>query len=427
MTLWAAKEAGLAPSLFFDEGKQWGRSRRLISPNFVGHNLTANIACIVKIAERFCAKLGGHADSDEVVDAKQHFAHFTHDIIALTACGIDVNSTGSTDDHPCLSFRAIQSAISTMGVLQFNAMKIFQWKYLPSLMPWVQRAKKHSCQLDAIVQDSIDAARCSKGENAPASGRDGVSTSTLLRNISTRSSDSARSDRMKFSDDEILHEVKSLFLAGTDTTSLSLCWAMYYLAKNPATFARCRNEGLKAAPMSRGMASTPEQLKQLVFCAAVFREVVRLRPSGPILFHTCMEDHTTNKGFKIKKGRGVMVLIRFASISEENFTRGAEFIPERWIESERDEALLGKGVECDEKSNVRHTHDAFLGFGSGPRVCPGKDLARIEATIMIAAICSRFEVTLAPCQNDPPGEVVEFTTGPETMKLKFKRNEDAST
>ena len=46
----------------------------------------------------------------------------------------------------------------------------------------------------------------------------------------------------------------------------------------------------------------------------------------------------------------------------------------RWIESERDEALLGKGVECDKKSNVRHIHDAFLGFGSGPRVCPGKVL-----------------------------------------------------
>ena len=29
---------------------------------------------------------------------------------------------------------------------------IIQWKYLPSLMPWVQRAKKHSCQLGAIVQ-----------------------------------------------------------------------------------------------------------------------------------------------------------------------------------------------------------------------------------------------------------------------------------
>ncbi|CAN0418983.1 unnamed protein product, partial [Ascophyllum nodosum] len=369
---WAARQAGLAPSMFLNEGKQWGRSRRLISPNLVGHNLTAMIPCIVKISERFCAKLGGHADSDEVVDAKQHFALFTHDIIAFTACDIDVDSTGSTDDNPSLSFRAIQSAISTANDLQFNAMKIIQWKYLPSLMPWVQRAKKHSCQLGAIVQDSIDTARCSKSENTPASGRDGVVTSTLLRNIITRSSDSAGSDRMKFSDEEILHEVKTLFLAGTDTTSFSLCWAMYYLAKNPVAFARCRNEGLKAAPMSRGMVSTPEQLNQLVFCAAVFREAVRLRPSGPLLAHTCMEDHTTNKGFKIKKGRGVILLLRFASISEKNFTRGAEFIPERWIESERDEALLGKGVECDKKSDLRHMHDAFLGFGSGPRMCPGK-------------------------------------------------------
>ncbi|CAN0309951.1 unnamed protein product, partial [Ascophyllum nodosum] len=33
VTLWAAREAGLAPSMFFNEGKQWGRLRRLISPN----------------------------------------------------------------------------------------------------------------------------------------------------------------------------------------------------------------------------------------------------------------------------------------------------------------------------------------------------------------------------------------------------------
>ena len=41
----------------------------------------------------------------------------------------------------------------------------------------------------------------------------------------------------------------SLFIAGTDTTSLALSWAMYYLVKNPVAFARCRAEGLKAAPM----------------------------------------------------------------------------------------------------------------------------------------------------------------------------------
>lgn len=44
----------------------------------------------------------------------------------------------------------------------------------------------------------------------------------------------------------------------------------------------------------------------------------------------------------------------------------------RWIESERTEALLGKGIGGDEERSIRHVEDAFLGFGSGPRVCPGQ-------------------------------------------------------
>ena len=55
----------------------------------------------------------------------QSAAQFTHDIIAFMACDIDVDSTGSTDDEPSLSFCAIQSALSTMdALLQFNAMKM---------------------------------------------------------------------------------------------------------------------------------------------------------------------------------------------------------------------------------------------------------------------------------------------------------------
>ena len=41
-------------------------------------------------------------------------------------------------------------------------------------------------------------------------------------------------------------------------------------------------------------------------------------------------------------------------------------------------------------------------------------------------LCSLFH-TACIDQNDPPEEVYEITAGPETMKLKFKRNEDAST
>lgn len=47
----------------------------------------------------------------------------------------------------------------------------------------------------------------------------------------------------------------------------------------------------------------------------------------------------------------------------------------RWIDSERDEALLSKGIRDDtpvEGSTVRHNREAWLAFGSGPRVCPGQ-------------------------------------------------------
>jgi len=47
-------------------------------------------------------------------------------------------------------------------------------------------------------------------------------------------------------------------------------------------------------------------------------------------------------------------------------------ISERWIESERAEALLGKCPADGEEKSIRHVHDAFLGFGGGPRVCPGQ-------------------------------------------------------
>ena len=42
----------------------------------------------------------------------------------------------------------------------------------------------------------------------------------------------------------------------------------------------------------------------------------------------------------------------------------------RWIEAERVEALL-KGTDKSE-SDIRHVEGAFLSFGAGPRVCPGK-------------------------------------------------------
>lgn len=49
----------------------------------------------------------------------------------------------------------------------------------------------------------------------------------------------------------------------------------------------------------------------------------------------------------------------------------------RWIEAEREEALLGKGEARDGKGGVVHEEKAFLSLGHGPRICPGQVRKRL--------------------------------------------------
>lgn len=54
----AAEGVGVYPSMFFEEGKEWGRARRLISPNLNGHNITAMLPIISKVyATALCKHL----------------------------------------------------------------------------------------------------------------------------------------------------------------------------------------------------------------------------------------------------------------------------------------------------------------------------------------------------------------------------------
>lgn len=72
----------------------------------------------------------------------------------------------------------------------------------------------------------------------------------------------------------------SLFIAGTDTTSLALSWAFYYLAVHPEMHARCRREALQAAPF-RYLTTTCRESRKSVYLLAVV-VVLPLLPVPPL-------------------------------------------------------------------------------------------------------------------------------------------------
>ncbi|CAN0057062.1 unnamed protein product [Scytosiphon promiscuus] len=421
-----ARNVGLSPSLFFDEGKEWGRARRLISPALSGHHNVADmVPATTKIAERVCASLGDGAG--ETVDIVPTFERYTHDVTALAAFGFDADSLRATEERPCVSLNAMNKIATAGMALTVDPLVRLGWSMFPSLLPLARATKSTSAQLRQVVQDAIDAVRRpikDKSGDAPSS----VNGGALLRKlVSVQTDDTSNAvkgvdNRMAFSDEEIVTQVMGLFLAGSETTARTLSWTLYFLAKNPEMVSRCREEALRAAPLSDGLVSSMEEAAQLSFCSAAFKETLRIRPAATVLFLHSTEPFTMKSGLELEAETAFTTLLRYPCQSEDAFTRAKEFVPERWIDAEREEALLGKAPAGGNRSTgIVHREEVAQYFGSGPRKCPGMHMANLEATILIAALCARYDVALAPDQADPPNEVMRFTTGVTSLKLVMTR------
>jgi cytochrome P450 len=67
-------------------------------------------------------------------------------------------------------------------------------------------------------------------------------------------------------------------------------------------------------------------------------------------------------------------------MDEENFHQAATFEHRRWYGENKEDFL--------------HNNKAFLGFGAGPRSCPGRGLAMLVMKTVLAMICGNFQICL---------------------------------
>ena len=123
------------------------------------------------------------------------------------------------------------------------------------------------------------------------------------------------------------------------------------------------------------------------------------------------QDMKVSGGFNIPQGSIVFCHHRLAALQEENFTRAAEFIPERWIDA-----------ECDPTWNRESS--LVLPFGFGKRACPGKRLAEVELYIMTAKFFHAFDVNLVD-DIDVEFNFLLTPTGP--LRMELSRRQTAST
>jgi cytochrome P450 len=183
------------------------------------------------------------------------------------------------------------------------------------------------------------------------------------------------------------HGVQSLLFAGTDTSALTIEWAMAQLVTHPETMKKARAE----IDANVGTARLVEEadMANLPYIQCVIKETLRLRTAGPVIpAHEAMED-TTVGGFRV--ARGTMVLVNAWAIHRNGDVWDApeEFRPERFVDSDAGGAVTAP----------------MMPFGLGRRRCPGEGLAMRVVGVSVAALVQCFDWEVGD------DDVVDMTEG----------------
>ena len=368
----------LGGGLLTSDGEYWKRQRRMIAPALHLKRVQGYADTMVQhalaLAERW--RDGQEADVEKEMD------QLTLSIVTAALFRVDsrVHAAAVAETLPALQ------AIATS---QFDRLvQVPDW--LPT--PEQRRQRRLTGKLSRIVLDAIHKRRAGHAE-----GDD-------LLSMMVQIADAETGERM--TDEEIRAEVITLYLAGFDTTALTLTYVWYELARQPALEARFHDE------LDRVLGGRPPQfndLDQLPYTRTLFKEALRLYPAVYFTVRAVAEPIELG-GHSIPRG-SVLMISPFAMHRH----------PDLWEEPERfDPERFADDAERD-----WHKFKYFP-FGGGPRICIGNQFALTEGPLILATLAQHYRFELLhperPLVLEP-----QITLGPKGgMPMRFRRRRDES-
>lgn len=189
--------------------------------------------------------------------------------------------------------------------------------------------------------------------------------------------------------DDIKHLLIDLFVAGTDTTSSTLEWAMTELLRNPTKLVKAQVE-LEEILGKDGLIRESD-IGRLPYLQAVVKETLRLHPPASFLIPRKAENDVDFRGYIVPKNSQVLVNVWATNRDPSAWQDPTNFFPERFLGS---------------KIDFKGQHFELLPFGSGRRVCPGLSLAYRMLHLILANLLHCFNWKL---ENGMTEEDVDMT------------------
>ncbi|OHX65282.1 cytochrome P450 [Flammeovirga pacifica] len=377
--------------VFSAEGDDWKKQRRVTQKALDKRHVEAFFPKIIQVANRLDNYWSNSLKSDpNHPHLTQDFIRATIDVTTNLAFGYDMNtvenSENTTQQHVEKIFPKINQRINS----PFPFHKYFKSKSDKDFEVSMSYLKEVLGEIISETQKLLD-------ENPELKEKP---TNFLEAMLASQEKDNP------FTWDEIFGNLYTMLLAGEDTTSNTLTWTTYFLAKYPEVQDKIRAE-LKDVIGEDGFQSL-DQLKELKYINAVMKEVSRLKPVTPNLYMQANEDVVINDIF-FPKDHFFILQLSAAARSEEFFEEALDFIPERWITEP------SVNNTCPYSGHIKK-EDAAKPFGGGPRLCPGKYLAEVEFAVFLSTLVNKYQIRFSS-EKDEVEELFAFTMQAKNLNV----------
>ena len=349
-------------------GHEWQSKRRLFNPAFSPSFLKSE-----KIMTIFCDKLNRFTaliDQDiaqnEVTNTLKTALSFTGDVLAGSSFGED---WGGKTTHPAVEwFGELANTLFRLGNDPVAAHLGFGLK---------RKAKDLETKLDNEMGSLVDR-RLKEQQEDKVFQKDlcSIAVAQLTQEDGTLTAE----DRTI-----IIHQAKTFYFAGNDTTAILMSWCTWLLSQHPEMLKKLREEiESKDFWKSGNDAPTYEQVMDCPYLEACLKETLRLYPPGATVRYT--PDATeTWKDYYI--GKSVLYVCPYIlHRMPEHWENPDDFKPERFY-----------NVSASEYN------DKFIPFSRGRRDCIGKYFAMLEAKVALSALIMKYDLECFAPQDEPIG------------------------
>ncbi|XP_003745070.1 cytochrome P450 302a1, mitochondrial-like [Galendromus occidentalis] len=358
--------------LIVTQGQNWLNCRSVLNaPLLKSVFISPHVNTMDDLALGVVKLLEAHPEEDDVHETMYLWALENATRILL---GKQLGALESSPSRECQeTVAAIRSASHAVGRLEFPYPPLWRWIATHN---WNEFERNEDLFRDFIV-DCVEE-RLSRPENTPSS-------CDLLSHI-------IREEQMKPA--ELITSLTDLVFAAVDTTAFAASFAMHFLALNPRVQEKARQEAVEFEHLDL------HQCKRLSYLQAVIKETLRLRPVVPGVFRISSRDLTLS-GFKVPAGTKIFTQNHVACLSETNFPRAREFLPERWAMPTSPSAEF-----------------ASLPFGSGKRACIGRRLAETTLLVFLVRLLQTHVLDTDDKEIDIVTSVVSSPENP--IRIKFR-------